>query len=157
MKKKAIILIIALIAIIGISGCIDDTASSGIGKSDIPQLTHSVEQDNLKARLEIMNKPETTLFLYGLSETGTIIFKSTVKGKVTSSMKRLESSDYTSDTGCTEERLQADGTYGSSDPYVFWFDFQNNYFQWNGKYILSTSPLKIPTPSIEFQQTTEAD
>jgi hypothetical protein len=137
-------------------------ASTGISQKNPDPIPSSVEQDNINNRLQIMNKPSTTLFFYGLSETGTIIFRSTVKGKVTSSLKRLEPiagypDGYCSSTNakgqCSSEFLQADGTFGSSDEYVYWFDFEGNYYQWNGKYILTTKALNIPTPTIDFQAT----
>jgi hypothetical protein len=133
-------------------------SGSGIEQRDPDPLPSSVEQDNINNRLQIMNEASTTLWFYGLSDTGTIIFRSTVKGKVTSSGKRLEPATGTggcpsenSQGYCSNEMLQADGTFGESDSYVFWFDFEDNYYQWNGKYILTTKPLSIPTVVIEFQ------
>lgn len=136
------------------------TSSSGIAQATIPQLQSSIEQENIKARLEIVNNPATVMWFYGLSDAGTMIFKSAVKGKVTSSGKRLEQTDITclGEYGtCSHEILQADGTYGSSDEYVYWFDYEGNYFQWNGKYILATKPLRIPAPMIDFQQRNQSD
>ena len=91
-----------------------------------------------------------------MSDTGQILFTSPVVGKVTSSTKRLEpittvaSGDYAQvpvyngyEVG---EIMQTDGTYGSSDSYVFWFDPEGNYYQWSGSYILSSVPLKLKTP-----------
>jgi len=158
---KIIVLCIAISSLI-IMGCFPTgTASTGIKQITPSPLSSSVEQDNINNRLQIMNKASTTLFFYGLSETGNIIFRSMVKGKVTSSTKRLEpitaeSGDCAS-TGnggfCSNEMLQADGTFGNSDNYVYWFDFEGNYYQWNGLYILTTKALSVPTPTIDFQAT----
>lgn len=161
----AVLLIATSILIVNAGWFDSEPAKSGAG---IPQVTpsplpSSIEQQNINNRLQIMNKPSTTLFFYGLSETGTIIFRSTVKGKVTSSGKRLEpiqGNDYNgwcqsrnANGDCSNELLQADGTFGNSDEYVYWFDFEDNYYQWNGAYILTTKALSIPTPTIDFQAT----
>jgi len=137
------------------------TSSTGIKQRTPDPIPSSVEQDNINARLQLMNKASTTLFIYGLSQTGTVIFRSTVKGKVTSSGKRLEpiqgngnncASQGAGDE-CSNEIIQADGTFGSSDEYIYWFDFEGNYYQWDGLYILTTKPLSLPTPTIDFQAT----
>ena len=168
MKRLIIVFIVLSVFIMG---CVvtPPTSSAGVPVAKVTTIAHSVEQDNIQERLKIVNAPSTTMWFYGLSETGTVIFKSAVKGKVTSSGKRLEpieahpsdcgayGNDGRGGTSCSSELLQADGTFGHSDEYVYWFDYEGNYFQWNGKYILTTKPLKINAPVIEFQQVTEAD
>lgn len=154
-----------IVGILLVAGCVQSTTSStGIAQKTPTALSGSVEQDNLNNRLQIVNNPSTTMWFYGLSQNGTIVFRSTVKGKVTSSTKRLEPktaddsecSSRTSSGNCSNEAIQADGTFGDSDPYVFWFDNEGQYYQWNGLYILSSKPLLIPSPLIEFQTITEA-
>ncbi|MEK6885009.1 MAG: hypothetical protein AABY22_35585, partial [Nanoarchaeota archaeon] len=125
------------------------------------KLQSSIEQENINKRLQLVNSPSTTMWFYGLSDTGSIIFRSVVNGKVSSSTKRLEpisgdnTNNYCSSKNaegkCSNELIQADGTFGPSDEYVYWFDYEGNYYQWNGKYILTTKPLLIPAPLIEFQ------
>ena len=168
MKKE---IILSLVLMVFLTSCVvnPSTSSAGVPVAKVTPIAHSVEQDNIQARLNIVNAPSTTMWFYGLSEAGTIIFKSTVKGKATSSGKRLEpieaqngdcgayGNDGREGMSCSSELLQADGTFGHSDEYVYWFDYEGNYFQWNGKYILTTKPLKINAPVIEFQQITEED
>lgn len=101
----------------------------------------SVEQRNVKDRLAADNKPGSIKHLYVISAySGQVLIYSTVRGKVTSSGKRLTPESVTaawSDSGnnyggfvvpiggrntITPEVLSDDGTYGPSVPYVFWFD-----------------------------------
>ena len=77
-----------------------------------------------------------------------MIIYSTVKGKVTSSGKRLSpysvaamegeyvrsqhlglAVDIGGQTKRTSEVLQDDGTYGSSSPYIYWWDSKGGYHQ----------------------------
>ena len=131
-------------------------------KEQTPTLTTSVERQNIVSRLELAQNPNTIMWIYCLSDTGQYIFFSPVRGKVTSSTKRLEPTHgfETSDTYVsgairvntvkngnvrTSELMQADGTFGSSDNYVYWFDPEGNYYQWNGPYFVSTVPIKLKT------------
>ena len=119
------------------------------------EVTHSVERDNINKRLALSNDPTQIMWIYCLSDMGNIILSSPVVGKVSSSDKRLEpktGSRYgggvdvhrIADTRYTSNELMAaDGTFGSSDSYVYWFTPEGQYFQWNGDYIESNAPLKL--------------
>jgi hypothetical protein len=122
----------------------------------------TVEQRNVKARLEVDNKSGSIKHLYVISAyTGQVLIYSTVDGKVTSSGKRLTPTTVSSGGDIpdsipfaiagqryyTPEVIQDDGTYGHSSPYVFWFDTQGNYHQHyiNGGQIfhVSDEPLAV--------------
>lgn len=111
-------------------------------ETDIDGLT--VEQRNVKNRLEVDNQPGALKHLYVISAyTGQVLIYSTVDGKVSSSGKRLTPNTVASggdipdgfdifiggEWYSTEEVMQDDGTYGSSSPYVYWFDTLGNYHQ----------------------------
>ena len=106
----------------------------------------TVEQNNIVKRLAIDNKPGSIKHLYVISAmSGQVILYSTVKGKVTSSGKRLTPYRVASHQGgvrdagilvtiggqiyYTPEVLQDDGTYGSSIPYMYWWDTHGKYHQ----------------------------
>lgn len=104
----------------------------------------TVEQRNVKKRLEVDNLPGSVKHLYVFSAfSGQVLIYSTVDGKVTSSAKRLSPAivssggDYPDSIPVrignsnyhTPEVLQDDGTYGSSVPYLYWFDTKGNYHQ----------------------------
>jgi hypothetical protein len=103
----------------------------------------TMEQDNINERVKRDNAPGSIKHLYVISAmSGDVLIYSTVKGKVTSSGKRL--SPVTVNTGqggsgvpisvagsnyWTSEVLQDDGTYGSSIEYLYWFDQRGVYHQ----------------------------
>lgn len=121
-------------------------SSSGVSQTRTTVKTESngntVEQNNVVRRLQLENSPGSIKHLYVISAySGQVIIYSTVKGKATSSGKRLSpygvnrvyqntSGEYLPGvpvnvggrTGYTGEVLQDDGTYGSSIEYLFWFD-----------------------------------
>lgn len=129
---------------------------------------YSVEQRNVRDRVLADNKPGSIKHLYVLSAySGQVLIYSTVRGKVTSSGKRLtpdtisgiygDSSGHDgfavplgSTTAVTREVLSDDGTYGSSVPYVFWFDAKGVYHQHyiEGGQILHISDQPLAVKSV---------
>lgn len=105
---------------------------------------HTIEQDNIINRLQIDNKPGSIKHLYVISPySGQVILYSTVKGKVTSSGKRLTprtvhgvTQPYTDNLVkidgsryATDEVIEDDGTYGNSVEYIYWWDAKGIYHQ----------------------------
>jgi len=150
---KHLIPFLFAIALMGCDENIDlqPKATTGVRKAVAQVTTQSngltVEQENVKRRLEMENQPGTMKFLYVISAmTGDIILYSSVKGKVTSSGKRLSPTSVLASDGheaprwgipvsigqnvqLTSEVLQDDGTYGSSIEYLYWWDVQGRYHQ----------------------------
>lgn len=151
--------IILLLVVIAINSCIDPqttsnqpSSQSGVKKAVTQVQTdlngHTSEQNNIIGRYAEDNKPGSIKHLYIMSAySGQVILYSTVKGKVTSSGKRLTPitivdnyAEYGRDSygfdvnigghPCrTTEVLQDDGTYGSSVEYIYWWDSKNIYHQ----------------------------
>jgi len=132
-----------------------------------PTTGRTVEQQNIEDRLLLDNDPGAIKHLYVISAySGQVLLYSTVRGKVTSSGKRLTpyessgcSGDYCSRGEVdavrirgaefyTTEIMQDDGTYGSSISYLFWWDAQGRYHQHyvSGGQILhiSDQPIRVP-------------
>lgn len=123
----------------------------------------TIEQENVGRRLQEDNKPGSLKHLYVISAySGDVILYSTVKGKVTSSGKRLTpysvavqrgtAADgfairFGNDTQYTPEVLQDDGTYGSSVEYIFWWDSKGVYHQHyiaGGQIVhVSNAPMRV--------------
>lgn len=145
-------------------------SSSGLAKATVEVKVgsdgYSVEQRNVRDRLAADNKPGSIKHLYVISAySGQVLIYSTVRGKVTSSGKRLspetvsgiynrESNGFAvqigRDTAVTKEVLSDDGTYGSSVPYVFWFDAKGSYHQHyiEGGQILHISDTPLAVKSV---------
>lgn len=106
-----------------------------------------LEANNINERLKLFDNENQLSWIILISQQGQIISYEPVRGKVTSSGKRLEPTTLSTQVrfydDYTYERISADGTFGSSDAYVFWFDPTGAYHQWNGLYYLTTVPIKI--------------
>lgn len=128
------------------------TSSSGIGKATAKVQVGSdgltAEQRNIQERLKADNAPGSVKHLYIISAySGQVLIYSTVRGKVTSSGKRLTPTSVNGScnagNGCaggfvvdigkaqvmTNEVLQDDGTYGGSVEYLYWWDAKGVYHQ----------------------------
>lgn len=149
-------LLLATAVVLALAGC---RRSGTVSVPDVKETVATVkpgsdgltnEQRNVKMRLEQENQPGSVKHLYVFSSaSGQCLFYSTVKGKVTSSGKRLSpgtvavgafaESPYRKWSGIdvtiggkehmTSEVLQDDGTYGGSIEYLFWFDVNGRYSQ----------------------------
>lgn len=138
-----------LVASMGADSCSTDPTSAG----GVTQITANVpkgpdgltiEQRNVRDRLVTDNKPGSIKHLYVISAySGQVLMYSTVRGKVTSSGKRLQPSrveslrDGSTSSGfatawhglTTAEVLGDDGTYGTSVEYLYWWDANGVYHQ----------------------------
>lgn len=125
------------------------TATSATVQKGSDGLT--IEQRNVKDRLAQDNHPGAIQHLYVISAySGQVLVYSTVRGKVTSSGKRLQPTQVSNDWGFriqglgrydteasneqvssfyTREILGDDGTYGSSVEYIYWWDSTGIYHQ----------------------------
>lgn len=115
--------------------------------------TENAEIDNIKRRLELTSQPGLLGYVVLLNETGQPVFYGTVKGKVTSGGKRLTAPDQ---LGCFESRCvraapSDEGTYGSSNPYEYFWLTNGQYMQWNGKYLYSDKPFRLSVQPLVVQ------
>jgi hypothetical protein len=115
--------------------------------------TENAEIENIKARLELTSNPGLTGFVLLMNEAGQPIMYTGVKGKITSGGKRLTTPDRIDDhygvkenrrvTGYFVRKAPSDeGTWGSSNPYVYFWTTTGQYIQWNGKYLYSDKPFR---------------
>lgn len=166
--RKNLVIFAAVIAIagLGLAGCNEDApqSTSGVRKATVdvqtdPNTGLTIEQQNVANRLQMDNKPGSIKHLYIISpDSGQVLIYSTVKGKVTSSGKRL-SPRSTSDCNyltignerhCTTEVLEDDGSYGTSVDYIYWWDAQGRYHQhfFTGGQIIHVSDYPITVKSV---------
>jgi hypothetical protein len=129
--KKLIKIMMFLIVGIFLISCqpINQVNESDI-KYSLSKEGYTAEQINVKRRIELGSDPNKIWWIYCLTDTGQVVFYGAVKGKVTSSEKRLA-------------LITKDGTDGESDKYVYWFTPSGTYRQWNGKYFLTSEEVKI--------------
>ena len=140
------------------------TGASSIKESfDIPKNSkgNTIEQEQILERVKRTSDPTKILWIHIIALDGHIIFRNPVRCKVSSSGKRLQPThavvesqnsggDFPPVPGSpgvlTDELLQADGTYGSSDAYIFWFDPQDRYHQKGEGYLLTDYPIDLDNP-----------
>jgi len=124
--------------------------ASVVATSDFKGKKVTLEQSNILIKYDNNNDPTAVKHLYVISSySGDCLLYSTVKGKVTSSGKRLTpysvvAGGTTSQYGGrvkgvpvviggqsyeTTEVLQDDGTYGSSNSYLLWVDARGAYHE----------------------------
>ena len=163
---KTFIMICAAVMLTACTAPSPPTASTGVRKADATVSVQAsgltIEQENVQRRLEEDNKPGSIKHLYVISAySGDVLLYSTVSGKVTSSGKRLTPyqvssrgnycDGFTINIGgssvCTDEVLQDDGTYGSSEPYIYWWDskavYHQHYVQGGQIVHVSTQPMRV--------------
>lgn len=140
------------------SGVAKATAKVKVGADGL-----TVEQRNIKERLKRDNDTGALKHLYVISAySGDVLIYSTVKGKVTSSGKRLTSTKnlVVGDGGqymrhFVMPSIQDDGTYGSSAPYVYWFDskgaYHQHYIMGGQIFHVSDKPLRVKKPIINME------
>lgn len=115
-----------------------------------PQLDNSLERANISKRLTTWSDPAKISYIYLISY-GRVMSYFVVKGKVTSSGKRLTPGNQVAyqDMGTPDnvviEAPELDGTYGSSAPYIFFWTTDGTYVQWSGDYMLTDQPLQLAT------------
>lgn len=159
--------LIAVILMVFMVGCVEGGKAAPVANSGVKQIKVKVptnskgvttEQGNVAGRLLLDNKPGSIKHLYVISAySGQVLIYSTVKGKVTSSGKRLSSTSalmrgdkgqYSGDF--VVPAIQDDGTYGSSVPYLYWWDTKGIYHQHYvaGGQILHVSDQPVAVKSI---------
>jgi len=154
MRKLALIIPIFLLA-----GCKPDASAQSVKQTQAQKaqevansisFTENAEIDNIKNRLELTSKPGQLGFVLLLNEMGQPIMYEGVRGKITSSSKRLTPPikrwevDKGEFRGTEMHAAESDeGTWGSSDPYVYYWNLNGEYRQWNGKYLYSDKPFRL--------------
>ena len=185
MKKKSIMIAAFAAAIFSIAATSENGCSraqqSASGVNAVTQKVQvgadglTTEQRNVKDRLVQDNKPGAIQHLYVISAySGQTLLYSTVRGKVTSSGKRLmpqNASIYSSDGAAafrvpalgayTSEVLGDDGTYGSSVEYIYWWDSQGTYHQHyiqGGQIVhVASAPINVKSVVLNLETRTVTD
>lgn len=170
--KNYIGLLFSLVLCFALTACNETqakkpVADSGVRKVSAKVATGSdgmtVEQRNVKRRVEEDNKPGSIKHLYLISAySGQVIFYSTVDGKVTSGGKRL-TTDKTLKNGrrggynadFVVPAIQDDGTYGHSMNYLYWWDTKGVYHQHyvtGGQIVhISAQPIAVKSVIINME------
>ncbi len=181
MKKTYTVLTLAVVLGL-LAGCgqpvqsVSGTKMATVGSVNTGTDGLTIEQHNVTERIKMDNQIGAIKHLYVVSAfSGQVLIYSTIKGKVTSSGKRLtpdhvetvNNNYFTFDIGrstfYTNQVLGEDGTYGSSIEYLYWWDSKGVYHQHyvTGGQILhiSDQPLSVKgiIINMEITQKPEAE
>lgn len=152
MKKLLLLLIIPAF----LMGCEPEAKTTKQTQSQKAQaaaesinFTENAEIENIKARLKLTSDPGLTGFILLMNEAGQPIMYAGVKGKITSGGKRLTKGQslIRGDRGQSGGHFVMDapsdeGTWGHSNPYIYFWTATGQYVQWNGKYLYSDKPFR---------------
>ena len=174
MNKTSVVLTLLILSVLALTACdkevqsVSGTKMVTAGKVNTSADGLTVEQGNVNHRIKMDNTPGAIKHLYVISAfSGQVLIYSTVKGKVTSSSKRLTpdrvdgTTQFTfgigSDRFYTNQVLGEDGTYGSSIEYLYWWDAKGAYHQHfvTGGQILhiSDQPIAVKNVIINMELT----
>ena len=164
MSKRYILSALLGTAIIGLAGCMkqpneqpqasDHLTQARESAADQAQreVTESYEIDNILARRLLFGKPGVIGYVAFFGGMGQPIQYLTVKGKCTSSNKRLTPGEVITNGDYNHQFVMRapgeDGTFGTSDEYIYCFATNGTYDQWNGPYLYSSKPFELTTPPI---------
>lgn len=114
------------------------------------RFTENAEIENIKKRLELTSQPGLLGFLAVTNAAGAPVMYTCVKGKITSSGKRLtpKVKEWRIDRGefngsSLGPAPSDEGTWGSSSPYIYWWTCGDQYIQTNVNYVYSDKPFRL--------------
>lgn len=157
----------------------DATATMSIGNrlaSNQPtpdKIKYSLERHNLIKRALWVNGMEDEAralpcpvkkplgYIVLLSESGAVVAKHVVDGKVSSlnSFLTPDSEYYEESDDKIHVRNKwlpdVDGSYGENDNGIFFFDESGEYWEWNGHYLYSSNPFSVKNPIVTYEAKTD--
>ena len=174
---KIIAVICAICAVLCLAGCevsgseqdkINTVAAANNLQTNQPTPTdieYSLERYNLTRRAYWVNgqrekanalvcpieKPLGYVIL--LTESGSVVGKFTVDGKVSSLNSYLTpDSEYYSCSATNKWLADVDGAYGENDNGIFFFTPDGKYVEWSGIYLYSDIPFEVDAPVVNYTE-----
>ncbi len=118
----------------------------------VPVLTSSLQRANLIKRLKMLNHPNAISYVYLLSNAGQIVAFFPIKGTISSLNEHLTTqtqmvaglglgAHYGHSHIVNSPSLS--GVYGNQGSGIFFFTTSGTLVQWNGMYLLTSTPLML--------------
>lgn len=173
---KIIAFICAMCAVLCFAGCKtsgsrQDTLNTKAAANKLQEnqptptdIEYSLERYNLTRRAYWVNgqreKANTLVcqvkkplgYVILLTESGSVVGKFTVDGKVTSLNSYLTpDSEYYASTSC-KWLADVDGSYGENDNGIFFFTPDGKYVEWSGIYLYSDIPFEVDAPVVNYTE-----
>jgi hypothetical protein len=150
---------LSVVTAVGLTACPEDDqakpvknvqAKKAAEAANSIRFTENAEIENIKKRLELTANPGLLGYAVLVNDMGQPLMYTGVKGKITSSGKRLTTPYEWQRKDCGASLCDRDlpgpsdeGTYGSSGEYVYFWAPSGQYFQWNGKLLYSDKPFRL--------------
>ena len=177
MKKFVIIMLAIIMLLVICSGCevsgstqdIMNTKTAAnnlqLNQPTPTDIEYSLERYNLTRRAYWVNgqrekanalvcpieKPLGYVIL--LTESGSVVGKFTVDGKVSSLNSFLTpDSEYYSCSATNKWLADVDGSYGENDNGIFFFTPDGKYVEWSGIYLYSDIPFEVDAPVVNYTE-----
>jgi hypothetical protein len=142
---------------------VENNQQTLIQNQPVPQITKSLERENIINRLNLLNDESKVFYVY-LVSYGKVMAFYTAKGKVTSLNSYINSQQrVVNDENCNNayggegsskrecyfviDTPDIDGSYGENADGVFFFTTEGAYVEWVGEYMVSDFPLKLTQPA----------
>ncbi len=155
------------LVLMGVNHCDGTTSSPSATKqtqsqkaaeaADSINFSENAEIDNITARLKLTSDPGLVGYVALINGMGQVVMYTTVQGKITSGGKRLTNPTqlYKIDRGeyngsSLGPAPSDEGTWGSSNPYVYFTTTAGQYVQWSGLYLYSDKPFRLTVEPILF-------
>jgi hypothetical protein len=85
-----------------------------------------------------------------MTESGSVVGKFTVDGKVSSLNSFLTPDTHSSPSGSW--LADVDGSYGENDNGIFFFTPDGKYVEWSGTYLYSDIPFEVDAPVVNYTE-----
>ena len=109
------------------------------------------QRENANALVCPIEKPLGYVIL--LTESGSVVGKFTVDGKVSSLNSFLTpDSEYYSCNATNKWLADVDGSYGENDNGIFFFTPDGKYVEWSGIYLYSDIPFEVDAPVVNYTE-----
>jgi hypothetical protein len=119
-----------------------------------PNMSQSLERENLKRRLELLNKNDGMLYVALLSYDGKVLATyvthkvSSVNSLMTTPEQIVHDPYAYQSGGQVVSSPDLDGSYGTNGDGIFFFTTDGAYIEWNGLYIEQSQPFTLSTPPV---------
>ena len=122
-------------------------------------MRNSLERRNIRERLLRFNDASKIGYLYELTDFGQVVAYFTIKGKPTAIASQMTPSDQTTcidiknrDDPCfVVASPMDDGSWGPSEPGIFFFTTEGVMLEWNGLFQYSDYPLDIDPTTLTIR------
>ena len=134
----------------------DEQARKAQKAAESINYTENAEIDNIKKRLDLTSSPSLLGYVAIINNVGQIAMYTPVKGKVTSGGKRLTTPNKVLYQDLLVPTPSDEGTWGSSNPYVYFWTPSGRYIQTSMNYLYSDQPFRLTEkPLVVFEEKPE--